>query len=87
MKKSLKIWLIAWASLLVAWWSRIWLTKAGVIPNRFNIEILWLKNENNKKANETHNVENWITDVESSCSYECRRSLNWWEFCGTFCSK
>jgi len=40
MKKSLKIWLITWASILVAWWARAWLTKAGVIPNWFEIEIL-----------------------------------------------
>jgi len=40
MKKSLKIWLITWASILVAWWARAWLTKAWVIPNWFDIELL-----------------------------------------------
>ena len=40
MKKWLKIWLIVWWSLLVAWWARAWLTKAGVIPNWFWIEAL-----------------------------------------------
>lgn len=40
MKKWLKIWLIVWWSLLVAWWARAWLTKAGVIPNRLWIEAL-----------------------------------------------
>ena len=40
MKKGLKIWLISWVSVLVAWWARAWLTKAGVIPNWFGIEAL-----------------------------------------------
>jgi len=40
MKKSLKIWLITWASLFATAWARAWLTKLGVIPNRFDIEIL-----------------------------------------------
>ena len=40
MKKSLKIWLITWASLLVAWWARAGLTKKWVIPNWFEIEAL-----------------------------------------------
>ena len=40
MKKSLKIWLIIWTSILVAWWARAWLTKAGVIPNWLWIEAL-----------------------------------------------
>ena len=38
MKKWLKIWLIVWWSLLVAWWAWAWLTKAGIIPN-----WLWVK--------------------------------------------
>lgn len=40
MKKWLKIRLIVWASVLVAWWAWAWLTKAWVIPNWFDIEIL-----------------------------------------------
>ena len=40
MKKSLKIWLIVWWSLLIAWWAWAWLTKAWVIPNWFEIELL-----------------------------------------------
>ena len=40
MKKSLKIWLIVWWSLLIAWWAWAWLTKAWVIPNWFDIELL-----------------------------------------------
>ena len=40
MKKSLKIWLIAWASILVVWWARAWLTKAGIIPNWLWVEVL-----------------------------------------------
>ena len=38
MKKWLKIWLILWWSLLIAWWAWAWLTKAWVIPN-----WLWIK--------------------------------------------
>ena len=40
MKKGLKIWLIVWWSLLVAWWARAGLTKVGIIPNWFKIEAL-----------------------------------------------
>lgn len=40
MKKWLKIWLIVWASVLVVWWAWAWLTKAWVIPNWFDIELL-----------------------------------------------
>ena len=40
MKKWLKIWLIVWWSVLVVWWAWAWLTKAGIIPNWFGIELL-----------------------------------------------
>ena len=40
MKKWLKIWLIVWWSLLLTWWAWAWLTKAWIIPNWFDIEIL-----------------------------------------------
>ena len=40
MKKWLKIWLIVWASVLVAWWVWAWLTKAWVIPNWLWIDAL-----------------------------------------------
>ena len=40
MKKWLKFWLIVWWSLLIAWWARAGLTKAWIIPNWFDIEIL-----------------------------------------------
>ena len=40
MKKWLKIWLIVWWSLLVAWWARAWLTKVWLIPNWLDIELL-----------------------------------------------
>jgi len=48
MKKWLKIWLIVWWSVLVAWWARAWLTKTWVIPNWLDIGILCP--ENNKKT-------------------------------------
>ena len=38
--KPLKIWLIAWASVVVTWWAWAGLTKAWVIPNWFGIEAL-----------------------------------------------
>ena len=41
MKKWLKIWLIVWWCLLVAWWAWAWLTKAWVIPNWLDIELLY----------------------------------------------
>ena len=40
MKKWLKIWLIAWVSVLVLWWARAGLTKAWVVPNWLDIELL-----------------------------------------------
>ena len=40
MKKGLKIWLIVWGSILVAWGAWAWLTKAWVIPNWFDVELL-----------------------------------------------
>ena len=40
MKRGFKIWLIAWASVLLVWWTWAWLTKVWVIPNRFWIEAL-----------------------------------------------
>lgn len=40
MKKSLKIGLIVWWSLLVIWWAWAWLTKAWIIPNWFWFEAL-----------------------------------------------
>ena len=40
MKKGLKIWLIVWWLVLVAWWAWAWLTKAWVIPNWLDIELL-----------------------------------------------
>ena len=40
MKKGLKIWLIVWGSVLVAWWAWAGLTKAWVIPNFTGLEIL-----------------------------------------------
>ena len=46
MKKGLKIWLIAWASILVVWWALAWLTKAGIIPNWLWVEVLCPKEKN-----------------------------------------
>jgi len=40
MKKGWKIWLITWASVLVAWGAWAWLTKTWIIPNWFDIELL-----------------------------------------------
>ena len=45
MKKWLKIWLIVWWSLLVAWWARAGLTKTWIIPNWFEIEALCPNND------------------------------------------
>ena len=54
MKKGLKIWLIAWWSLLVAWWAWAWLTKAWIIPNWFDIELLCSGNKQEKPVEELH---------------------------------
>ena len=39
MKKSLKIWLIVWWSLLVVWWAWFYLTKSLLIQNKLNIKL------------------------------------------------
>ena len=49
MKKGLKIWLITWASVVLAWWAWAGLTKAWIIPNWFDIELLCPNNVNNTK--------------------------------------
>ena len=53
MKKSLKIWLIACVSVRAIWWARAWLTKAWVIPNWFDIEVLCPWNQKVEKEWET----------------------------------
>jgi len=50
MKKGLKIWLIVWWSILVAWEARAWLTKAWVIPNWLWIEALCNCTDCNSKS-------------------------------------
>ena len=40
MRKWIKIWLIVWWSVLLAWWAWAWLTKTWVIPNWLGIEAL-----------------------------------------------
>lgn len=73
MKKWLKIWLIVWWSLLVAWWARAWLTKAWIIPNWFDIELLcpikWYK----IPVEERH-LERWwnLTPFIENCECEDR---------------
>ena len=47
MKKWLKIWLIVWWSLLFAWWAWAGLTKAWIIPNWLDFELLCPWNEEN----------------------------------------
>ena len=63
MKKWLKIWLIIWWCFLITWWAWAGLTKAWIIPNWFDIEVLcpwksyinyqwensWWNNMNQKK--------------------------------------
>ena len=61
MKKSLKIWLITWVSVLVAWWARAWLTKAWIIPNWFDIEFLnlYLSDEYGKCVDCNWKIVEW----------------------------
>ena len=74
MKKGLKIWLIVWWSLLVAWWAWAWLTKTWVIPNWFGIELLCPWNGNGIRWDDNiiyNNPYNNYEDVE-----ECWKILN-----------
>ncbi len=67
MKKWLKIWLIIWWSILIAWWARAWLTKTWVIPNWFEIEALCPNTENFLKNRSViqSNYESDLHDVFS----------------------
>ena len=53
MKKGVKIWLIVWGFVLVAWWALAWLTKVWVIPNFTGLEAL----NSNKRTWINPNVE------------------------------
>ena len=61
MKKWRKIWLIIWWSLLVAWGARAWLTKAGIIPNWLDIEILNSVEEKDYIIEYEQHIHMWCT--------------------------
>ena len=89
MKKGLKIWLIVWWSLLVAWWARAWLTKVWIVPNYFDIEFLcpWT----------SVNIDFWISDSweydrrDPDCSKKCYKECEkhedepFWYMCWNGC--
>ena len=85
MKKSLKIGLIVWWSLLVIWWAWAWLTKAWIIPNRLDIEILCSWNENEWDENDKEYFH--INVIDTSCSYSCLPDFNWEMVCRDYCLK
>jgi len=67
MKKWRKIWLIVWWSLLVAWWAWAWLTKAWIIPNWLDVEILCPWNEEFYENNNEYTwrwYDNYNSDAE-----------------------
>ena len=84
MKKSLKIWLITWASILVAWWARAWLTKAWIIPNWLGIELLcpW---------NNAVNLSRTYDRKDPQCSEKCNKGCEkhedepFWYLCWNNC--
>ena len=81
MKKSLKIWLITWAFILIIWWSRVWLTKAWIIPNWFYVWVLSPNYNISKIICSTPdfidsnkplcNPRDFICEEVSSYNYEC----------------
>ena len=78
MKKSLKIWLITWASLLVAWWARAWLTKAGVIPNWLDIELLCSWKQTIKNARNYVDCKKQEKIIKDNCiDCECQDFAAW----------
>ena len=93
MKKGVKIWHIIWASLCIVTWARVWLTKLGVIPNRFDIEILcsgdwYFKDEIEEYVGEncTCNLldDSWLpTCKKCGCSCDDFISVteHWWNIC------
>ena len=76
MKKWLKIWLIIWWSLFVAWWAWAGLTKTWVIPNFFNLEALeghycWPNKKYSREDNECYQkCKDW-------CTYEGCHIMGW----------
>ena len=78
MKKWWKIVLILWVSILVLWWVRAWLTKAWVIPNYFDIELL---------CPGTWNYDRRDPDCSKKCYKECKKHENepFWYLCWNEC--
>ena len=74
MKKWLKIWLIVWWGLLVVWWVWAGLTKAWIIPNWFDIELLCSGNKQEILVEEPHIqfMDYWCYDDPS---------FPWWKVC------
>ena len=70
-KKWVKIFLIIFAILWAIWWAWAWLTKAWIIPNYFDIELLcpWT----------SVNIDFWISDSwdydrkDPNCSAKCHK--------------
>ena len=88
MKKWLKIWLITWWSLLITWWAWAWLTKTGVIPNWFDVELLcpwnqWLHNNNIIPSNTnepttSQNNNNYVIQQKHEDDCTCNIRDNSW---------
>ena len=88
MKKGLKIWLIVWWSLLVAWWAWAWLTKTWVIPNWLGIEALcpwdqWLQNNriipsDTNKPTTSQNDDNYTHPQKNDDNCTCNIRENIW---------
>ena len=88
-KKWLRVFLIVLAFIRAIWWVRAWLTKAWIIPNYFDIEILcpWT----------SVNIDFWISDSwdydrrDSDCSKKCHQECEkhedepFWYLCWNGC--
>ena len=74
MKKWRKIWLIVWGSLLVAWWAWAWLTKAWVIPNWFDIELLCPWNQIENYTTESYGC---YDNPDYDPNYDCSQEFNY----------
>ena len=70
MKKGLKIWLIIWWSLLIAWWALAWLTKAWVIPNWFDIELLCPEKKGEVKVYYETDYTNYWCNSDWACDWK-----------------
>ena len=85
MKKWLKIWLIVWWSILIAWWAWAGLTKTWIIPNWLDIEILCPGTSSD--FTRFWNYDRTDPNCSEKCHKQCKKHENepFWYLCWNNC--